>query len=130
MVSPALDLLVKESEGIINKIIKDMLPKIGKAIDQKVVQFDQFVAAATPYTFDVPLFGQNAELNLTMPTSPKIGNDLIEVFFDGLFDNADASAKVFNHSAVEYPVRFQHSHSNQFWVHETTFNSLLMRMQD
>lgn len=114
--------LVYLSGSIINHIIKsNLLPALEKKVDGIVENLNAMVANEKPYDFDVPIEGLN--LNLTMTTAPEIkkGSNLIEVFFDGLFDMPKESAKhfreVYNNDITNYPPRLQHSNSEQFWIH-------------
>lgn len=80
-----------------------------------------------PYTFDVNLLGKNYPLNLTMTAAPKIGGNLIQLYMDGMFDMAENATDEHNFPREvnkEWPQRFQHSHSEQFYIHESMFNSL------
>jgi len=51
------------------------------------------VSSEGAYTFVVPVHGKDMNLNLTMTSSPRTekNSDLIEVFFDGLFDAPEGS---------------------------------------
>ena len=89
--SKVLDELVKLSSGVINRIIQDMLPKVSSAVDAEVTKINDMLANEGPYTFDVPLLGANFPLNLTMTSAPSVSNDLIQVNFDGLFNEAEKS---------------------------------------
>ena len=109
-----LNWLVKQSSSIINKIIADNLPKVSAVIDAEVEKIDEMLAQEGPYTFDVPILGKTYPLNLTLTSAPKIGDDLIQIYFDGLFNLAenvtdkDNFPEEVNH---EWPTRFEHSHS-------------------
>jgi hypothetical protein len=65
--------------------------------------------------FELPVEGLN--LNLTMTTAPRMkeGSDLIEVFFDGLFDMPEGAAESFREAytgdITKYPPRIEHSNS-------------------
>ena len=72
-----LNWLVKQSSSVINKVIKDQLPKVSALIDTSVEKLDEVLAQEGPYTFNVPLLGQQYPLNLTMTSAPRIGGDLI-----------------------------------------------------
>lgn len=77
--------LVKLSSGIINKIVKDMLPQVSAAVDTEITAFNKVIASEAPYTFDVPLLGKNFPLNLTMSAAPAFSGNLIQINFDGTF---------------------------------------------
>ena len=129
-----LNWLVKQSDKIVQKVIQDQLPKFGAFIDSKVLEFDQIFEDKSRYNFDVPmkLYGKDLGLNLTMTTSPQIANDLIQINFDGIFDLPEASSvkKSFKPSKKAYPPRFEHAHSEQFYIHQDTVNSLLYMAND
>lgn len=128
-----LNWLVKQSSSVINKIIKDNLPKVSTAIDAEVVKINEMLAQEGPYTFDVPIFGKNYPLNLTITAAPKIGTDLMQFYMDGLFDlapNATDSHNFPKEINTEWPERFLHSHSEQFYIHESMFNSLFRLLDD
>lgn len=67
-----------------------------------------------PYTFVVNTLGKDFPLNLTMTAAPQVGNDLIQVYFDGLFDipaNSTSNTDFAIEKNNEWPVRFEHAHS-------------------
>merc|ERR1712166_470753 len=118
------------SSSIINHIIKnDLLPMLEKQVDGIVAKLNAMVANEQPYDFEVPVEGLN--LNLTMTTAPRMkeGSDLIEIFFDGLFDMPKGAAQSFRQAytgdITSYPPRLAHSNSEQFWIHEDTIDSML-----
>lgn len=128
-----LNWLVKQSSSIINKIIADQLPKISSLVDVEVEKIDEMLAQEGPYTFDVPILGKTYPLNLTMTTAPKIGEDLIQIYFDGLFHPAENATDEHNFPKEinsEWPMRFEHSHSEQFYIHESMINSLFRLLDD
>jgi hypothetical protein len=75
--SKVLDELVKLSSGIINHIIKDLLPKVSALVDTEVADLNNMLANEGPYTFDVAMFGANFPLNLTLTSAPSVSEDLI-----------------------------------------------------
>lgn len=81
-----LDWLVKKLSSTINAIIKDFLPMVGKAVDSQIQKLNEMVTNEGPYTFVVNTLGKEFPLNLTMTAAPQVGGDLIQVYFDGLFD--------------------------------------------
>jgi hypothetical protein len=130
MDSSILNELVHLSSSIINHIIKnDLLPMLEKQVDGIVGKLNAMVANEQPYDFEVPVEGLN--LNLTMTTAPRMkeGSDLIEIFFDGLFDMPKGAALNFREAyagdITSYPPRIEHSNSEQFWIHEDTIDSAL-----
>jgi len=130
MDSAILNELVHLSSSIINHIIKaDLLPMLEKQVDGIVAKLNAMVANEQPYDFEVPVEGLN--LNLTMTTAPRMkeGSDLIEIFFDGLFDMPKGAAQSFRQAytgdITSYPPRLAHSNSEQFWIHEDTIDSML-----
>lgn len=131
--SKVLDELVKLSSGIINKIIQDMLPKVSAAVDAEVTKINAMLANEGPYTFDVPLFGANYPLNLTMTSAPSIHDNLIQVNFDGLFNEVENATvhKVFPiEKNAEWPKRYNHSLSEQLFIHESMLASLMSVGED
>ena len=109
-----LNWVVKQSSSIINKIIDENLPKVSTAIDAEVEKIDEMLAQEGPYTFDVPIFGKTYPLNLTLSSAPQIGGDLINIYFDGLFNLAENATDEHNFPKevnTEWPTRFEHSHS-------------------
>jgi hypothetical protein len=130
MESSVLNELVHLSSSIINHIIKaDLLPMLEKQVDTMVGKLNAMVANEQPYDFELPVEGLN--LNLTMTTAPrtKEGSDVIEIFFDGLFDMPQGAARSFREAytgdITNYPPRLEHSNSEQFWIHEDTIDSML-----
>jgi len=77
---------VKLSDGIIQKVIASQLNKASKTIDDKINAFNKMIDTEGPYTFDFPIFGKKADLNLTMTKAPGVNGDLIKLNFNGLFD--------------------------------------------
>lgn len=128
MKSKVLDELVKLSSGVINRIIKDMLPKVSAAIDTEITKINAMLANEGPYDFDMPLLGANFPLNLTMTSAPSISGDLIKVNFDGLFNdpkNATVHKGFPIEKNAEWPDRRNHSLSEQVFIHESMFDSLM-----
>ena len=114
MDNAVLNELVKLTSSIINYIIKnDLIPMLEKKFDGIVDKLNAMIANEKPYDFDVPVEGLN--LNLTMTTAPalKKGSNLIEVFFDGLFDMPEGTANRFRSDykddITSYPPRLEHS---------------------
>lgn len=101
-----------------------------KAIDQEVSKLNEMVAGEGPYTFDINTIGKDFPLNLTMTSAPAIKKDskLIRVFFDGLFDipeGQNVTTKFVVKENSVWPPRFNHSHSEQFIIHESMLNSFI-----
>lgn len=73
------------------------------------------VANESPYDFEVPMYGDSLALNLTMTTAPRTKKDseLIELFFDGLFDMPLGSGlkQDYHGDITDYPPRLEHSNS-------------------
>jgi hypothetical protein len=116
MDSSILNELVSLSRSVINYVIKnDLLPMLEKYVDGVVGKLNAMVANEAPYDFEVPVEGLN--LNLTMTTAPQMtkGSDLIEIFFDGLFDMPKGSAFNFREAYTgdisKYPPRLEHTNS-------------------
>lgn len=88
------------------------------------------VAGEGPYTFDISTFSKDMPLNLTMTKAPEMkkDSDLIKVYFDGLFDIPEGQNVTTNFTVKEnsvWPHRFNHSHSEQFMIHESMINSAM-----
>lgn len=66
-----------------------------------------------PYDFEVPVTN-DMTLNLTMTTAPrtKINSEMIELFFDGIFDTPKGNAsksELYHGDVSNYPPRLEHS---------------------
>jgi len=125
-----LNWLVKISSSVINTVIQDMLPKVGGIVDAEVDKINKMVANEGNYTFVVDALGKQFPLNLTMTTAPELekGSNLIQLFMDGLFDIPEGQEVLSKYKVEvnhEYPPRFAHSHSEQFYIHESTVNSMM-----
>ena len=88
---------------------------------------NKLAANEGPYTFDLNALGQDMALNMTMTTAPEVGSDLTKIFFDGTFHSPNGT--IYPNVIKDYAPRFAHSHSNQFFIHQNTFNSLLRTAQ-
>jgi hypothetical protein len=132
MKNPALNELVKLSRPLINKIVLSvLLPKAEDYLESVVTDLNNMIAneGAHPYDFEVPITN-DLTLNLTMTTATKTtaGSDLIEIFFDGIFDAPEGQPRksdLYHGDVTNYPPRLQHSLSEQVWIHEDTFDSLM-----
>ena len=122
-----LDELVYLSRNRINKAVINILPKIGAAIDLEINKINDMIANEGEYTFVLPLMGNSLPLNLTMTHAPTTKDNLIELFFNGIFVMPKNSSKKFDFDGdiTDYPPRLEHSHSEQFWLHEDTIDSFL-----
>jgi hypothetical protein len=105
-----------------------MLPKVSALVDTEVTKINAMLANEGPYDFDMPLLGANFPLNLTLTSAPSISDDLIQVNFDGLFHDAK-NATVHKGFPIEknaeWPDRRNHSLSEQLFIHESMFDSLM-----
>ena len=131
MNNKVLNELVYLSRSVINKAIVGQLPKIGVMIDKQVHKINKMVANENKTTFEFPLslMGQKLPLNLTMTHSPLTAknSDLIELYFNGLFDYNKAQTSVsLPMDITNYPPRIENSHTEQVWIHEETIDSLIM----
>jgi len=77
MHNKVLNELVKLSSGIINKVVKAMLPKVSAVVDTQVVAINKMMSNAGPYTFDVPLLGASFPLNLTLTSAPSVSGNIV-----------------------------------------------------
>mmetsp|Transcript_4449 Transcript_4449/g.6582 ORF Transcript_4449/g.6582 Transcript_4449/m.6582 type:complete len:522 (+) Transcript_4449:3-1568(+) len=126
MKSKILNFFVKINSWLINDIIKHQLKKVGKLVDSEVKKINAMIANEGPYTFASPMFGNNTLLNLTMTTAPFVGNDNIDLVFDGTFEGPEGSKCTFDMAPIAAdPVRIPHALSNQVWIHQNTLNSYL-----
>jgi hypothetical protein len=133
MSSPALQKLVNLSSGVINKIIKKMIPKVQAAIDTEINALNAMVAGEGPMTFVFPLATikkDEIDLNMTMTTAPvmKPDSDLIDLTFDGMFVDKDVHTT--NADIVEFPKRIEHAQSEQIYIHEDMVDSLFQDVGD
>ena len=127
-----LNELVKLSRPLINKItLGTLLPMAEKKLESVVTDLNSMIAneGAHPYDFEVPI-KDDLSLNLTMTTATRTlkDSDLIEIFFDGIFDAPEGQPRksaLYHGDVTNYPPRLQHSLSEQFWIHEDTFDSLI-----
>lgn len=111
-----MDVLVKINRGIIDKIINSLLvPRFEKWIDYNVQQLNGMIAneGSEPYDFEVPVTN-DMTLNLTMTSAPrtKINSELIELFFDGIFDTPKGSpskSNLYHGDVSNYPPRIESS---------------------
>lgn len=121
----ALNWIISHMSGQIKKLITSGL---AKAIDTEINALNSMIAQEAPYTFDVAMFGLKSPLNLTMTTAPSIVKDssMIKLNFDGLFDKPKAmNAMNFDLKDHEQFPDIQHSHRDQFWIHQNTINSFV-----
>lgn len=125
-----LDDLVKLSSSIINLVIKDVIVPAAEGYFTNIVNnLNKMIANEGPMDFEVPLGSDNmTALNLTMTTAPALkgDSDLLVINFDGLIDsftgikNSELRGDIAN-----YAPRLEHSLSEQVWVHEDTFASMI-----
>jgi len=125
-----LDWLVKLSSSVINTVIKDVVVPAAQGYFNDIVKnLNARIANEGPMSFEVPLGSDNkTAFNLTMTTAPalKKGSDLLIVNFDGLVDKlAVTSNRELRGDIANYAPRLQHSNSEQVWVHEDTFASVI-----
>jgi len=125
-----LNKLVKLSSSVINLVIKDVcIPLAQNYFNDIVKNLNAKIANEGPMDFEVPLgsAGVNA-LNLTMTTAPalKKGSDLLVINFDGLVDKlVGTSNKELRGDIPTYAPRLEHSNSEQVWIHEDLFSSVI-----
>ena len=125
-----LDDLVKLSSSVINLVIKNVIVPAAEGYFTGIVKnLNKMIANEGPMDFEVPLGSNNmSALNLTMTTAPalKEGSDLIVINFDGLVDKlTGVSSNELRGSNQKYAPRLQHSDSEQIWIHESTFSSVV-----
>jgi len=119
-----LNELVKLSAPIIDDIIKSQLPDLGKYIDGVVTKLNKMASNEGPFDFDVDVYGNSVALNLTMTTAAEIQNNLVKINFDGTFHAPNGTVGPKN-MIKKYAPRFEHSHSEQIFIHQSMVNSLL-----
>lgn len=93
------------------------------------MKINKMAANEGPYTFDVNALGHDLSLNMTMTTAPEVGGDLTKLYFDGTFHAVNKTSPL-PYGIKAYAPRFAHSHSEQFFIHQNTFNSLILTAQD
>lgn len=128
-----LDRLVRFNRKLINFAVNNALvPYLEKLLTAEVELVNKMVAGEGSYTFYDQIFGgENAGINLTMTTAPQVvgKSDLVKIFFDGLYiprkGSGIVSAVDFHSNLKTYPPRLQHSLSQQFWINQDVFNSLM-----
>jgi len=125
-----LDKLVKLSSSIINSVIKNVVVPAAEGYFNDIVKnLNTMIANEGPMDFEVPLGSDNkTALNLTMTTAPAMvaGSDLIVINFDGLVDKmTGVSNKELRGDIADFAPRLQHSNSEQLWLHEDLFNSVI-----
>jgi hypothetical protein len=86
-----LNALVKLNRPIIDKIVNaQLIPRFEKFLDWNIQQLNTMVAneGSEPFDFAVPVTN-DMNLNMTMTSAPRTAasSDLIELFFDGIFDS-------------------------------------------
>ena len=116
MKNSVLDALVKLSRPLINKItLGTLLPMAERKLESVVTGLNNMIAneGEHPYDFEVPI-RDDLSLNLTMTTATKTiaGSDLIEIFFDGIFDAPEGQPRksdLYHGDITNYPPRLQHS---------------------
>lgn len=100
--------LVNLSIGLINRVVKSELPKLGKFIDTKVAALNVALKAeeTSPFAFVVPVM-KAAAINLTMTEAPDLATqDLVKIFFNGLvLNNGTTSQSV---EGIAMPPRLEH----------------------
>jgi len=111
-----LNLLVKMARPLINRLIKGtVVPAVQNFVDTEVKRLNGMVANENPFDFEIPMYHDSMALNLTMTTAPRTEKDsqLIELFFDGLFDMPLGSgfSQNFHGDITNYPPRLEHSNS-------------------
>lgn len=126
MSNVVLNELVYLSRSLINNFVNKQLSNVGTMIDSEIQKLNKMVQNEDQYTFVFPIYGQNLPLNLTMTHSPQAdgSSDLVELFFDGLFDIQNSTFK-FGDDITNYPPRLANAQNEQFWIHEDTFDSLV-----
>ena len=133
MKSKFWNFVVKETSGLINKIIKNQLKNIGKLVDKKIDELNKLVAGEGPYTFVTTMFKHDFPLNLTLPAAPTVADDIITINFDGHFVEPQPNgtySSVMNSTVVpDFPPRIPNSLRQQLWIHEDMLNSF-MRISD
>lgn len=128
-----LDKLVDMNRKLIDLAVNDaVIPYVEHLLTGEVDLINKMVSNEGPYTFYSGLFGgANTGMNFTMTAAPQVvgDTDLVKIFFDGLFVPAegqnDGPLIDFHSNLKTYPPRVEHSLSQQFWLNEDTFNSLI-----
>jgi hypothetical protein len=130
-----LNYLVRMSSSIINSVIKNIvIPAAKSKLTGVVDNLNKMIANEQAMDFEVPLDADNTTaLNLTMTSAPSVkgSSNLITVNFDGLVDKMPSlvSNKDIRGDIKTFAPRLEHSNSEQIWVHEDTFASLIKNGQ-
>lgn len=115
------------------KMVRENLPKAEAEINKIFTDFNTKYAERDDMTFMVNILKSNYNLlNLTTSTAPSLSEEtgLLSLNFDGLFYNTnDKSTHITKPNTVQ-PPRYDHSHSEQFWLHESMINSLFLTMTE
>lgn len=133
MKSSFLNKLVDFNRKLIDMAVNDaVIPYLEGLLTGEVDLVNSMVNGEGEYTFYSGIFGfNNVGMNFTMTTAPQVvGNsDLVKIFFDGLFvpcQTCNPGPIVDFHNNIKaLPPHELHSLSQQFWINEDTFNSLL-----
>jgi len=112
MKNPFLNKLVKLSRPLINKIVLgQLIPHFERYMDGVVSNLNSMLAneGTQPFDFEVPV-KDDLTLNLTMTSVPrtKKNSDLIEIFFDGIFDapkGQPQKSALYHGDVTNYPPR-------------------------
>jgi len=102
-----------------------------KLLTGEVDKVNKMVSGEGAYTFYSPIFGNDIGMNFTMTSAPQLigSTDLAKIFFDGLFilpENSTHKPIIdFHQNLKNYPAREEHSLSQQFWLNQDIFNSLM-----
>ena len=112
--------LSKMISGAIDKALKEKLPAM---VSAAVDQLNEKVMHEGPYGWDVKMFGGHSELNMTMARVPNVKKDYFQMSFDGTYHKPNGVE--LQHPAIGEPPLILTSHREQFWLHASTFNTLL-----
>ena len=106
--------------------VKEGLADAKKEIDTMVKQLDDELNSGDPMKFMWNVLNDTQfPINMTMTQAPKFDHttNLVEFHIDGLFYDSPQNTSHVIPNAV-FPPRYESSHSEQAWIHETTLNSL------
>lgn len=122
--------LVNLNSGLIAKVVNSELKKVPQSIDKYVQNLDANIKTEeqNPFYFVVPVGKKGAALNLTMTHAPESADNLVKIFFDGLFLKNNETFTT--SEGIATPPRLAHNNSEQVWLHQRMINTLLDNNHD
>ena len=121
--SNVLNSLLMPLHGAIVKMIHASLPMIKKKMEEVVFKFNQNLTNHVKYM--TKIFDPLYPMDLTMTQAPVVNGQsgLVQLNFEGVFYDSQERTTHTGRNTL-YPTRVSGLNSNQFFLHETTLNSL------